>query len=109
MANPKPIAGVQGAKRAQEAGWPNGKPGNKRKGAVKGTKAGTRRGQLPADRDEHIQRRRARVSQLTIAGHRPAVVLETINQWLEAIATEAGVHPSDYRISMATLNSSAWL
>jgi hypothetical protein len=105
MANPKPTAGVQGAKRAQEAGWPNGKPGNRRKGTVKGTKAGTRRGQLPADKDDHIQRRRARVAQLDLAGHRPAVMLETINQWLEIRAVDARVDPSDYRISMATLGN----
>jgi hypothetical protein len=109
MANPKPdsAAGTRGALAAKEAGWPNGKPGNRRTGLVKTAKTGRsgHRGQLPAIKDAHVQSRRARVAQIDLAGHRPAIMLETINQWLEAIATEAGVHPSDYRISMTTLNN----
>ena len=105
MSNPNPdnMIPTRAAQRARDAGWPNGRPGNRRTGAIKGTRAGTRRGQLPAEKDAHIQQRRARVAQLTLAGLGPSVMLLAINQWLESTAMEAGVDSSEYTISMATL------
>jgi hypothetical protein len=61
--------------------WKPGK-GNHRRGIVRGSKSGTRRGTLPAHRDPIIIGRRALAAPLWLAGNDGTTVLEHVNRWL---------------------------